>query len=67
MSNRLSFAQILQKKKESDSTGVSRISTSRVGHQQSYFGSQVSSQYCGSALPSLADMMNEYTQFPEGP
>lgn len=49
MKIRLSFAEILQKKKGSES----RINTSRSANQQSNAGSRISSQYYGTALPSL--------------
>jgi hypothetical protein len=47
MNNRLSFAQMLQKKKENDnSSSSSRAGTFAVGNQQSHLNNQVGSQYC---------------------
>jgi hypothetical protein len=68
MSNPLSFAQILQKKKITDISPSSRISASKVLNQLANLSSEVTSQYLGSAVPTtLSELMSEYTEFPERP
>jgi hypothetical protein len=52
MNNQLSFAQILQKKKTNELSSISRISTSKQLNQKSNLGSEVNSQYFGSAIPT---------------
>lgn len=54
MSNRLSFAQILQKKKSSDDIKGTRGTTNQFKNIQSQF----SSPQCSAPMPSLIELMN---------